>query len=78
MARAARFWFERLLEDRTPGQGCGGYIFVQRHSQGVSECLDPGFLNGAAGVGLALLAAVTDVEPAWDRVLLTDVPLPLG
>ena len=29
-----------------------------------------GFLTGAAGVGLALLAAATPVEPAWDRVLL--------
>jgi hypothetical protein len=30
---------------------------------------DPGFLEGAAGVVLALLAAVTDTEPTWDRML---------
>ncbi|MEU5425388.1 lanthionine synthetase C family protein [Streptomyces olivoreticuli] len=30
----------------------------------------PGFLDGAAGVVLALLAAATDVEPVWDRALL--------
>ncbi|MFC5724211.1 lanthionine synthetase C family protein [Streptomyces gamaensis] len=30
----------------------------------------PGFLEGAAGVVLALLAATTDVPPAWDRALL--------
>ena len=29
-----------------------------------------GFLEGSAGVGLALLAAATAVEPAWDRILL--------
>ncbi|HEV7506730.1 MAG TPA: lanthionine synthetase C family protein [Thermoanaerobaculia bacterium] len=29
-----------------------------------------GFLTGAAGMGLALLAAATPIEPAWDRVLL--------
>lgn len=29
-----------------------------------------GFFEGAAGVGLVLLAAVTDVTPAWDRLLL--------
>ncbi|HEX7277236.1 MAG TPA: lanthionine synthetase LanC family protein, partial [Acidimicrobiales bacterium] len=29
-----------------------------------------GFLEGRAGVGLALLAATTDVEPEWDRILL--------
>jgi hypothetical protein len=30
----------------------------------------PGVLDGAAGVALALLAAATDVEPAWDRAFL--------
>ncbi|MEV6670286.1 lanthionine synthetase C family protein [Streptomyces sp. NPDC051162] len=30
----------------------------------------PGFLDGAAGVVLALLAAATDVAPLWDRALL--------
>ncbi|MGW0905744.1 lanthionine synthetase C family protein [Streptomyces sp. NPDC002853] len=31
---------------------------------------DPGFLTGAAGVALALLAAATPVAPTWDRALL--------
>jgi hypothetical protein len=31
-----------------------------------------GLLTGAAGVGLALLAAVSDLEPRWDIVLLCD------
>ncbi|HZJ63369.1 MAG TPA: lanthionine synthetase C family protein [Kofleriaceae bacterium] len=31
----------------------------------------PGLLTGAAGIGLALLAAITDREPRWDIVLLT-------
>ena len=30
---------------------------------------EPGF-DGAAGVGLALLAASTMVDPTWDRVML--------
>jgi len=30
----------------------------------------PGFLDGAAGVALVLLAASTAIEPTWDRVLL--------
>lgn len=29
----------------------------------------PGWLGGAAGVAMALLAATTDVIPAWDRIL---------
>jgi hypothetical protein len=31
---------------------------------------EPGILTGAAGVGLALLAAATPIAPAWDRMLL--------
>jgi lantibiotic modifying enzyme len=31
---------------------------------------EPGLLEGAAGVGLALLAAVSNVAPEWDRVML--------
>lgn len=34
----------------------------------------PGFLTGAAGIGLALLGAVSPVEPSWDRLLLCSVP----
>ncbi len=30
----------------------------------------PGLLDGAPGVALALLAAATDAEPAWDRLFL--------
>jgi lantibiotic modifying enzyme len=31
---------------------------------------DPGFLNGAAGICMALAAAVTPNTPEWDQVLL--------
>jgi hypothetical protein len=31
-------------------------------------------LDGGAGIALALLATVTDLEPAWDRLLLCDAP----
>ena len=31
---------------------------------------NPGLLEGAAGAALTLLAAATDVEPAWDRLFL--------
>ena len=29
-----------------------------------------GILTGAAGVALAFLAAITSIEPEWDRMLL--------
>ena len=55
---AARRWFRRALALRQPGQGVAGWAS------------DPGLLTGAAGVGLALLAAISPVEPGWDRCLL--------
>jgi len=33
-------------------------------------------LEGSAGIGLALLAAATPVEPAWDRMMLASVAPP--
>lgn len=39
---------------------------------------EPGFLEGQAGLGLALLAAASDVEPAWDRILLLSGPVGEG
>lgn len=34
---------------------------------------DPGLFNGPAGIGLALLGAVSPVEPAWDRLFLASL-----
>jgi lantibiotic biosynthesis protein len=34
---------------------------------------EPGLLTGTAGVGLALLAAISPVEPRWDRAMLLSV-----
>lgn len=70
-AEAARFWIERTLELRVPGEGIAGFrawrAQPQPHGEWVSE---PGFLEGATGVGLVLLAAVSTIEPEWDRILL--------
>lgn len=59
-AQASRLWFARALATRAPRRGLAGF----RVSQG------PAFLSGAAGVALALVAATTDAEADWDRVLL--------
>jgi hypothetical protein len=75
LAEAARFWFEQTLRMRRPGRGVGGYEAWQLDDDGqVTWVADPGLLTGAAGIALALLAATTDVEPAWDRMLLVSVP----
>lgn len=71
LAAAAREWLEHTLAIRRPGEGVAGYVnWIVDEVNGDSWRADPSFLNGAAGVGLALLAAVSDVEPAWDRVML--------
>ncbi|HSF44248.1 MAG TPA: lanthionine synthetase LanC family protein [Thermoanaerobaculia bacterium] len=68
---AARYWLGRTLSQRQPGQGIGGFLCRGRQEDGrFGWIADPGFLGGAAGIGLALLAASAPVEPAWDRLLL--------
>ena len=74
LAEAARFWFERALQMRRPGGGIGGYQAWMAGDGGRGWVNEPGLLTGAAGIALALLAATTAVEPAWDRVLLVAAP----
>lgn len=68
---AARAWFRHLLDGRRPGEGVGGYLGYGPGPDGEMRwSADPTFLNGAAGIALALLAATGPVAPDWDRVLL--------
>lgn len=75
---AALAWLERTLELRAPGTGIAGY--GGRPTSGAAPAADgardrdgdPSLIHGATGVALALLAAVTAVEPAWDRLFLAD------
>lgn len=63
---AARCWFERVLHMRQSGRGIGGFLMGR---DGNFSPI-PGFLTGSAGVGLCLLAGLTSLDPAWDRILL--------
>ncbi len=78
LAAAARSWFGHTVTTfRQPGKGFAGFPSWESDPDGsLAWHDDPGFLTGAAGVGLALLAAVSDVEPAWDRVLAISLPPP--
>lgn len=73
---AALLWYERMLSMRQPGSGVGGYFSLTRPEPGGPIVWDPSpaFLDGANGVALALLAAVTSVDPSWDRLLLLSGP----
>lgn len=65
-AQVARQHYLHLLDCRCEGQGIGGFRF--------QEVDFSGLLTGAAGVGLALLAAVSNDEPLWDRAILASLP----
>ena len=76
MKTAALAWYREALDMRRPGEGLAGLLSWVRNpaADGGSWRPEHGFLSGIAGYGLAMLAAVSDVEPAWDRVLLVSVP----
>jgi hypothetical protein len=70
-AEAARSWFAQTLALRRPDRGIGGFEAWVPGPDGALHWEDtPGLLMGSAGVALALLAATTPVEPAWDRFML--------
>jgi len=77
LAAAARFWSERTFTFQATGEPVAGFRAWEVGVLGQPGWRpDAGFLEGAAGVGLALLGAVSSVEPAWDRVLLVSLPPP--
>jgi hypothetical protein len=73
--KAALFWLNRTLELKLTGKGVGGFLTYAHDENGKPQWIeDAGFLEGAAGIALALLAATTSVEPSWDRALLLSLP----
>lgn len=73
----ARTWIERTLAYQRPTEGIGGFL---THFPAVGSASElwrttPDFLDGAAGIGLVLLAALTPLEPEWDRLILCDLPV---
>jgi lantibiotic modifying enzyme len=74
-AAAARVWYGWGLDFRKPGQGIGGYqSWSPDENLDLKWTDDEGFLTGSAGIGLAILAGVSSVQPEWDRVMLAAVP----
>jgi hypothetical protein len=75
-AAGARRWLSEVLRMDAAGQ-LGGYPARKTLEPGDPEShggeVAGSFLTGPTGIGLALLAAVTDVEPAWDRLLVSSL-----
>lgn len=70
---AARSWFAHTLALRVPDAGIAGFRAYNPRS--ASWSAEPSLLEGAVGIGLALLAALTPIEPEWDRLMLCDLPV---
>ncbi|HLJ26940.1 MAG TPA: lanthionine synthetase C family protein [Candidatus Angelobacter sp.] len=74
-SRTACYWIERTLQFRKPGTGAAGYsVMTPRDDGELGFQGQLGIIEGIAGVGLSLLAAITGMEPCWDRVFIVDIP----
>lgn len=75
---AAVAWFERTLAMRVTAAGIGGFLTATRPDPNgpILWEASPAFLEGAMGIALALLSALTPIEPQWDRMLLLSSKLP--
>ncbi len=74
--RAAVHWYSCLSELEHPTQRPGGFPMRMPTSSNQDTpawSCRASLLEGAAGVGLALLAATCPVEPLWDERLLIDI-----
>ncbi len=70
-AARSRYWFEVCLRMHQPGTGVAGYRAWEFDQTLTGDWRDqPGLLTGAAGIGLALLAASEASEPSWDAFML--------
>ncbi len=83
LADAAIFWLERTLDLLPTAESVTPADSRVPDSQlpwdgGPRPWNGRGVLEGAAGVGLVLLAASTSTEPAWDRMFLVSRPAPQG
>jgi lantibiotic modifying enzyme len=75
LREAALRYLGVALAYHQPGIGIGGFSAWQPEPDAPSPWkANPGLLEGAAGIGLGLLAASTAFEPAWDRILLASIP----
>ncbi|MCJ8270994.1 MAG: lanthionine synthetase C family protein, partial [Psychrosphaera sp.] len=65
---AAQYWLAQTLELADSGEDLSGFNYYRGRNKAAEE--DLGFLEGFAGIGLALLASIQTTEPDWDEVLM--------
>lgn len=70
LREAAVRWLSRALDFRTD-EGIGGFLSWKPSETGAPvRVSDASLLTGSTGIALVLLAAITGVEPEWDRAFL--------
>ncbi len=68
LKKASDYWVDETLKMARHKDGLAGFKTWQNDSRvWINE---PGLLEGIAGIGLAMISAVSDIEPAWDECLL--------
>ncbi len=68
LTTAAQYWLAQTLELVDSDEDLSGFNYFRGRNNAAEE--DLGFLEGFAGIGLALLAAIQTKEPDWDEVLM--------
>lgn len=63
---SAQYWYEKTLQYSTYKDGLAGY----KSFSGEKWVKNYGFLDGVVGIGLSLIAAISEHEPKWDNCLL--------
>jgi lantibiotic modifying enzyme len=71
LADAARYWYAVALEQQRPGEPVAGWGSMRPEDDVLRYEPLGGFLEGATGVALGMLAATSEREPDWDVLLLT-------
>ncbi len=73
-AEAVRNWVKQTLQMRRPGTGVAGFS-ARRMGDNHEPYWEPekGLLEGAAGIGLALLGASLQSDLSWDRFLAISI-----
>ncbi|MFA8433388.1 MAG: lanthionine synthetase C family protein [Marinifilaceae bacterium] len=65
---AAIYWFEQTLQMAKYDDGLAGYKVWKTPEHGGLQNVY-GFLEGIAGIGLALISAASNIDPKWDECL---------
>jgi hypothetical protein len=69
LAAAARYWLADTVQRCESAAASGDPAWVLGDADG-PHWYGPDITDGAAGVGLVMLAAATGIEPGWDRMFL--------